>query len=149
MTLSTLYNDLIDRIIVELKTISELTGTPNQSKVYKWKPVRRNPTQGDTEAVVMAGPMQPIEGFTTHSSNNEFVIIVDIIHWSKTMEAGFSNAMGVAEKIYDQFHLTNINSLVRIAKVAIFPGDGELSSENLLAIPIRITITCEKVITQI
>lgn len=148
MTLGTLYQSLINQIVTDLKTITpELADDANGTRVSKWK-VARNPTIGRFEVVVMAGPMQPLEGFTTKSSNNEFQILVDLLNYSSEFEAGFLAAMGVAERIYDKFHLTNISSLVRIAKVSLFPGDGQLSQRNLLAIPIRIIITCERVITQ-
>jgi len=151
MTLGTLYQSLINQIVTDLKTITpELaddTAALGGARVTKWK-AAKSPRVGRFEAVVMAGPMQPLEGFTTKSSNNEFQILVDLLNYSSEFEAGFLAAMGVAERIYDKFHLTNISSLVRIAKVSLFPGDGQLSQRNLLAIPIRIIITCERVITQ-
>ena len=148
MTLATLYQDLINQIVVDLKTITpELADDAIGTRVSKWK-VSRTPKVGRYEVVVMAGPMQPLTGFTTNSSNNEFQVIVDLIHYSSSFETGFLAALSVAERIYDKFHLGNISSLIRIAKVSIFPGDGQLAQRNLLAIPIRITINCERVITQ-
>jgi len=148
MTLATLYQDLINQVVIDLKTITpELADDNAGTRVSKWK-VSRNPKVGRYEAVVMAGPMQPLTGFTTNSSNNEFQIIVDLLHYSSAFETGFLAALSVAERIYDKFHLQNISSLIRIAKVSIFPGDGQLAQRNLLAIPIRITISCERVITQ-
>jgi len=148
MTLGTLYQSLINQIVTDLKTITpELADDVKGTRVSKWK-VSRIPQVGRYEAVVMAGPMQPLDGFTTKSSNNEFQIIVDLIHYSSAFEVGFLAALSVAERIYDKFHLTNISSLVRIALVSIFPGDGQLAQRNLLAIPIRITISCERVISQ-
>ena len=151
MPLGTLYQDLINQIVVDLKTITpELAddpGPPINPRVNKWK-VSRTPQVGRFEVVVLAGPMEPIEGFTVKSSQNEFTIWVDLIFYSSEFESGFLSALGVAERIYDKFHLTNISSLVRIAKVSLFPGDGQLAQRNLLAIPVRIGIKCEKVITQ-
>jgi len=145
--IGTLYQDLINEIITQLKTITQLAGTPNEPKVHKWN-APRSPTRGISEAFVMAGPMSILGGFTTKSTLNEFQIIVDTLHYAEEFDAGFDASMAVAEKIYQQFHLTKINNLVRLAQVEIFPGDGELSDDNLLAIPIRIIIKCELVITQ-
>ena len=146
--IGTTYQTLINQVVTTLKTISELTGTPNDIRVLKWDGPS-NPEKGRYEAIVMAGPMTVLGATTVKSTNNEFDIIVDLLHFSeKDFETGFDNAMGVAEKIYDKFHLTTINGLVHIAKVEIFPGDGTISGRNLLAIPIRITIKGEKVITQ-
>ena len=145
--IGTLYQQIIAQVIVDLKTITELTGTPNNPKVFKWNGPR-SPTRGIHEAFVLAGPMSIIGGFTTKSTLNEFQIIVDTLHYAEEFDAGFDASMAVAEKIYQQFHLTKINNLVRLAQVEIFPGDGELSGDNLLAIPIRIIIKCELVITQ-
>ena len=145
--IGTLYQQLINQIIVDLKTITELTGTPNDPRVFKWNGAK-HPKRGIHEAFVMAGPMSIIGGFTTRSTLNEFQIIVDTLHYANEFDAGFDASMAVAEKVYDKFHLTKINNLVRIAQVEIFPGDGELSGDNLLAIPIRITIKCELIITQ-
>ena len=52
--IGTLYQDLINEIILQLKTISQLTGTPNVPKVHKWNGPR-NPTRGIHEAFVLAG----------------------------------------------------------------------------------------------
>ncbi len=153
MPIATLYQDLIKEVIVQLKTITELTGTPNVPRVSKWK-ATRNPVPGAYEAVVMAGPMTIIGGATVKSNNVEFQIIIDLIYYSidtggTGFDTGFDNAMAVAEKVYDQFSRTNINSNVRIVKaVNIFPGDGTISGRNLLAIPIRIQLISEKIITQ-
>jgi len=145
--IGTLYQQLIIEIIVQLKTITELTGTPNDPKVFKWAGPR-HPIRGIHEAFVLAGPMNITGGFTTRSTLNEFQIIVDTLHYADEFDKGFDESMAVAEKVYDKFHLTTINGLVRIAQVDIFPGDGEISGDNLLAIPIRIIIKCELVITQ-
>jgi len=151
MPIGTLYQDLIDQIITDLKTITpELVddvGPPINPRVNKWK-VSRTPKVGRYEIVVLAGPMEPIGGFTVKSSDNEFTIWIDLIFYSSAFETGFDSAMSVAERIYDKFHLKNISGLVRIAKVSLFPGDGQLAQRNLLAIPIRVGIKCEKVITQ-
>ena len=151
MPLGTLYQQLVNQITTDLKTITpELAddiGPPVNPRVNKWK-VSRTPKTGRYEAVVLAGPMEPVEGFTTKSSENEFTIWVDLIFYSTEFESGFLSVLGVAERIYDKFHLTNISSLVRIAKVSLFPGDGQLAQRNLLAIPVRIGIKCEKNITQ-
>ena len=152
MTLGTLYNDLIDEVVTQLKNITELAddaGPPVRAKVVKWfKPKRA--IRGEYFAEVKAGPMTIVGGFTTKSSENSFEVIVDLVYFSLAsdgFETGFNSAMSVAQKIYDQFHITNINSLVRLALVSLFPGDGELSG-TLLAIPIRCVITCTRVITQ-
>ncbi len=148
MTLGTIYQDLINQIVVDLKTLTpELADDTVGTRVSKYK-VSRTPKVGRYEAIVMAGPMQALGGFTTKSTDMEFQIIIDLIHYSSTFEVGFLATLSVAERIYDKFHLGNISSLCRIAKVALFPGDGQLAQRNLLAIPIRITISCERVITQ-
>ncbi len=153
MPISTLYQDIIKEVIVQLKTIPELKGTPNVPRVSKWKALR-NPVVGAYEAVVKAGPLTSIGGHTVKSNNVEFQIIIDLLFYANDSlgtgyDTGFDKAMAVAEKVYDQFSRTNINSNVRIVKaVNIFPGDGELSGRNLLAIPIRIQLISEKIITQ-
>ena len=147
MGINTLYQDLVNEIITQLKTITELTGTPNDPKVFKWNGPR-HPKKGIHEAFVLAGPMTVIGGITTKSTLNEFQIIVDTLHYSEEYDKGSDESLAVAGKVYDKFHLTKINNLVRIAQVDIFPGDGEISGDNLLAIPIRIIIKCELVITQ-
>ncbi len=147
MGIGTLYQQLVTEIIVQLKTITELIGTPNDPKVFKWAGPR-HPIRGIHEAFVLAGPMSVVGGFTTKSTLNEFQIMIDTLHYAEEFDAGFDESMAVAEKVYDKFHLTTINNLVRIAQVDIFPGDGEISGDNLLAIPIRIIIKCELVITQ-
>lgn len=83
---------------------------------------------------------------TQHSVKMEFDVICDLLYWADAegQEGAFTAALAVAEKVYDQFNLTNINNLVFKALVSINPGDGELSSKNMLAIPIRIIIRCEK-----
>jgi len=152
MALLTIYKGLIDEIITQLKTIdpelkdgTDLQGNPDK-RVTKWNTVRK-PERGRYEAEVKAGPMEA-ENFTTQSSDNEFSIIIDLLYYSDEFEAGFDSAMTVAEKIYDKLHLTTINSNCRNAVVTLFPGDGELSDQNLLAIPIRIIVTCKRVIHQ-
>jgi hypothetical protein len=90
--------------------------------------------------------MEIVGGFTAHSTKNEFAILCDLIYWADAegQEDAFLNAMAGAEKIYDQFHLKNLNGLVFKSRVTIAPGDGELSRSNMLAIPIRVIIRCEK-----
>jgi len=145
--IGTTYNQLITQIITDLKTITELVTDGDDVRVHKWK-VSHEPMVGRYEAVVMAGPMEILGGVTTHATDNRFTVIVDLLHYAEEYEQGFVNALTVAEKIYDKFHLKNISSLVRLAKVSLFPGDGELSRDNLLAIPIRILIQCDRVIIQ-
>lgn len=151
MVLLTIYKGLIDEIITQIKTVPELAdGTDLQGNsdphVFKWKG-SRTPKQGDYEAEVKAGPMEA-ENFTTQSSDNEFSIIIDLIYYSSEIESGFDATLTVAEKIYDKLHLTSVNSTVRNAVVTLFPGDGVISDDNLLAIPIRIIVTCKRVIHQ-
>ena len=140
------YKGLIDEIITQLKTITELSTVGTDIKVTKWNG-SRNPTVGRYEAFVLASTMTS-EDFTTNSSNNTFTILVDLIYYSAEFEAGFDGVLTVAEKIYDKFHGTNINGKCRVARVELAPGDGELSARNLLAIPVRIIIRCEKIIVQ-
>ncbi len=151
MALLTIYKGLVDEIVTQIKTVPELAdGTDLQGNpdphVMKWKG-SRTPKVGEYEAEVKAGPMTA-ENFTTKASDNEFSIIVDLIYYSNEFEAGFDNTMSVAEKIYDKLHLTTINNQCRNAVVTLFPGDGELSDQNLLAIPLRIIVTCKRVIHQ-
>ena len=151
MALLTIYKGLIDEIITQCKTVAELAdGTDLQGNpdphVFKWK-ASRTPKVGEYEAEVKAGPMTS-ENWTTKASDNEFSIIIDLIYYSAEFETGFDNAMSVAEKIHDKLQLTTINSKVRNAVVTLFPGDGEISDQNLLAIPIRIIVTCKRVIHQ-
>ncbi len=148
MTLGTLYQDLITEIITQLKTIAELGDDTKGARVVSWQ-MRHIPIDDRYECEVKAGPMTILGGTTTRSTNNNFQIICDLLYYSNvTNDLGFPKALSVAEKMYDQFHIGNINSLGRIARVSIFPGDGELSRNNLLAIPIRVLIDIEKVITQ-
>jgi hypothetical protein len=151
MGLLTIYKGLIDEIITQLKTISELAdGTDLQGetdpRVVKWNS-SRSPERGTYEAEVKAGPMDA-DSFTTKSTDNEFQIIVDLIYWGDEFESGFDNALSVAEKIYDKLHLTTLNEKCRNTVVTLFPGDGELAGDSLLAIPIRIIVTCKRVIHQ-
>lgn len=147
MPLGDIYNDLINQIIADLKTIQELNTVGNDVKVHKWL-ASRNPQEGRSEAIVIAGPMEPIGGTTTRSTNNEFQVFVDLIHYAGSYDAGFTEGMKVAQKIYDKFHLTKIGNLVRIAQVSLMPGEGQMSQRNLYAIPIRVIIRCERTITQ-
>ena len=121
------------------------------SQVSKWIDTK-DTKRGDYYAEVKGGPMTIIDGQTTRSTNNQFEVMVDLIYWSDESEGfdqGFDNALTVAEKIYDLFHITNrLNGQVRQCLVSIFPGDGDLSG-TLRAIPIRVLITCDRVITQI
>ena len=147
MPLNTVYKDLINQIITTLKTITELADDSDGPRVSKWK-TSRNPKVGRYEVVVLGGPMIPITGFTTKSTLNEFEIFVDLVFYSSEFEAGFDSAIDVASKIYDKFHRTSISGNVDVkTNVSISPGDGQLT-RGLLAIPIRITITTEKTVTQ-
>jgi hypothetical protein len=151
MALIGIYKGLIDEVITQLKTITELEdttdlqGNPNP-RVTKWNGAR-SPKQGEYEAEVKGGPMTA-DSFTSRSTDNEFQIIVDLMHYSLEMEAGFDNALTVAEKIYDKLHVSTVNAKCRNAVVTLFPGDGELADRSLLAIPIRIIVTCKRVIHQ-
>jgi len=144
-TLATLYQDLINEVTTQLKTIAELADDADGTRVFKWEG-RHLPVPGRYEVEVKAGPMEILGGMTTHSTKNEFSIICDLLYWANAegQESASLNALGVAEKIYDQFSLTTINDLVFKCTVTLAPGDGELSSKNMLAIPIRIILRCEK-----
>ena len=151
MGLAAKYTALIDEIIVQLKTLTpELAddaanlGGP---RVTKWMS-SRSPRVGRYEAEVKAGPMIILGGRTTKSTDNEFSILIDLVFYSSEFESGFDSVMGVAERIYDKFHITTINGNCRNATVEIFPGDGQLSGRALLAIPVRVTVTCDRVISQ-
>jgi len=154
MGLAGKYTALIDEIIVQLKTLTpELVDditTLGGPRVFKWKNIGgRSPRKGRYEAEVKAGPLQGIGGMTTKSRDMAFGIIVDLIFYNDTdFETGFDNVMGVAERIYDKFNITTINGNCRNATVEIFPDDGLFSGRSLLAIPIRIVITCDRVISQ-
>lgn len=151
MGLAGKYTALIDQIITTCKTITpELTDDTTVNggtRVFKWNK-SRSPRKTRYEVEVKAGPMLIKGGKTTLSSDNEFQIILDLIYYSDAFETGFDSVMGVAEKIYDKFHITTINGNCRNATVEIFPGDGQFSGRSLLAIPIRIVITCDRVISQ-
>lgn len=151
MPIGTIFGDLIDETITQLKAnITELANDGSETRVKKWMGTKRI-QRGDFYAEVKAGPMEPIDGRTTRATNNLFTVIIDLIYAataSEGFETGFDTAMGVAQKVYDLFHITNnMNGLVRQCLVSIFPGDGELSG-TLLSIPIRCTITCERVVVQ-
>ncbi len=151
MGLAGKYVALINEIVVQLKTITPELADDIEAKggarVYKWKS-SRTVTKGRYEVEVRAGPMTILGGETTKSTNNEFVILVDLIFYGTEFEAAFDSCMGVAERIYDKVHLTTLNANCRITTVEIFPGDGQLSGRALLAVPIRLTFTCERVISQ-
>lgn len=152
MGLAGKYVALVNEIVTQLKTITpELvddTAALGGPRVAKWM-ISASPGKGRYEAVVKAGPMTLAGGMTTKSTNNQFVIIVDLIFYSDTdFETGFDSVMGVAERIYDKVHLTTLNANCRNTTVEIFPDDGRFSGRSLLAIPIRITLTCERVISQ-
>ena len=140
-----LYSGLVDEVITQLKTIAELADDADGARVYKWEG-RHLPVPGRSEVEVKAGPAENQGGLTQHSVTMEFNVICDLIYWANAegQEGAFDTALGVAEKIYDQFNLTNINSLIFKCLVSLAPGDGELSSKNMLAIPIRIILRCEK-----
>lgn len=147
MPLFNIYNDLIDEIIAQLKTIPELATNGSDVRVFKWK-TALNPIQGRHEAIVVAGQMEPVGGYTTKSSKNDFEILIDLFYYGSDIENSFKNALSVAEKIYDKFHLTNINNKVGLARVSLIPGDSQLQQRGLLTTPIRIVVRCEKIITQ-
>ncbi len=151
MTLGTIYSDLIDETITQLKAnITELADVGGVSKIEKWMGVKRL-VKGQFYCEVKAGPMEAISGRTTRATNNIFTVIVDLLYAATATEGfatGFDTAMGVAQQIYDLFHITNnMNGLVRQCLVGIFPDDGNIQG-SLLAIPIRCTITCERIVVQ-
>lgn len=146
------YTGITTEIVTQLKTITpELvddTAVLGGPRVAKWM-MARSPRKGRFECVVRAGPMTFKGGMTTKSSDNEFVIICDLIFYSDTdFDTGYDNVMGVAERIYDKVHLTTLNANCRNTIVEFFPGEGQISGRNLLGIPIRITVTCDRVISQ-
>lgn len=136
---------MITQVITQSKTITELADDADGARVFDWRGSNL-PIPGRYELEVKAGPMEVIGGLTTHSTINEFQIICDLLYWANAegQSAAFDNALAVAEKVYDQFSLTTINDLVLKCTVNIAPGDGGLSSKNMLAIPIRIILRCEK-----
>lgn len=152
MPISTRFQDLVNEVITQLKTITpefaDDTAAEGGPRVTKWMS-SRTPRVGRYEAEVKAGNMEVIGGFTTKSTLNRFSIYVDMIYYSSEFEAGFDSAMAVAEKIYDKFHLTDIGGLsTHKTTVEINAGDGQFSNRSLLAIPIRVIIKSEQVITQ-
>lgn len=157
MTIGTQIQDITNQVVTDLKTITELADPPqdggadDQLRVRLWGGPRRS-KKGDYDAIVKAGPYTTDDGLTRYATDNEYIVIVDLIYWSDPIadghDGGFIKALVVAEKIYDKFHLTNINNLCRLAKVNIFPNDGS-NQGNMLAIPIRCTITCSQVVNQL
>jgi len=155
--IGTLMQSLVSEVVTQLKTITELAdpaqdgGADDQFRVRMWGGPRRS-KKGDYDAIVKAGPYTTDQGTTRYATDNDFIVIVDLIYWADGnvdgFDGGFLKALAVAEKIYDKFHLTNINNLCRIAKVNVYPDDGSISG-TLLAIPIRCTITCSKVVNQL
>ena len=145
MALLSVYKDLIDEIITQLKTITQLANDGSNTRVHKWLGKRRMKVN-DYEAVVTAGPMAVRGGYTSNSTENTFTVIVDLSFNSQNLSTGFDNAMTLAEKVYDKFHLTNINNKCRQAIVQIEPG--ETNVEGLYMITIRCVILCSKVVTQ-
>ena len=140
------YKSLVDEIDVQLKTITELATDTQGERVKKWNGAR-SPTVGRPEAFILASTMTSRD-FTTNSSNNTFTILVDLLYYADDFETGFDICLNIAEKVYDKFHGTSINGKCRVARCEIAPGDGEISGRNLLAIPVRIIIRCEKIIIQ-
>ena len=145
MALLAVYKNLINEIITQLKTITQLQDDSGATRVHKWLGKRRMKTN-DYEAVVIAGPMRVIGGYTSNSTENNFTVFVDLSFNSQDMSTGFDNAMTLAEKVYDKFHLTNINNKCRQATVQLEPGETQVG--GLYMITIRCVILCSKVVTQ-
>ena len=145
MALANIYKNLVTEIVTQCKTISELADDSGNTRVHKWQGKRRMKTD-DYEAVVIAGPMDNIGGYTSNSTLNNFTVYVDISYNSQNFVTGFDNPMCVAEKVYDKFHLTNINNKCRQARVELLPG--ETSVEGFYMITVRCVILCEKIVTQ-
>ena len=145
MTLASIYTGLVTEIVTQCKTISELADDSGNTRVHKWQGKRRM-KNNDYEAVVIAGPMNIQGGYTSNSTLNQFTVYVDISFNSQDFSTGFNSAMGVAEKVYDKFHLTNINNKCRQARVELLPG--ETAVEGFYMITIRCVILCEKIVTQ-
>ena len=145
MALLAVYKDLVDEIITQLKTITQLANDGSNTRVHKWLGKRRMKVN-DYEAVVAAGPMSVVGRLTSNSTENSFTVFVDLSFNSQNLSTGFDNAMTLAEKVYDKFHLTNINNNCRQAIVQIEPG--ETNVEGLYMITIRCVILCSKVVTQ-
>ena len=81
-------------------------------------------------------------------SSESLASSIDLLFFSSEFESGFDSVMGVAERIYDKFHLTDIGGTsTNKTTVELNPGDGQLN-RGLLAIPIRILVKSEQVITQ-
>ena len=76
MALLSVYKDLIDEIITQLKTITQLANDGSNTRVHKWLGKRRMKVN-DYEAVVTAGPMAVRGGYTSNSTENTFTVIVD------------------------------------------------------------------------
>lgn len=136
---------MINEIETQLKTIPEFADDADGERVFTWEG-RHLPVPGRYEIEVKAGPADAIGGMTGHSVKMEFQVLCDLVYWADAegQQAAFLTAMAGAEKVYDQFNLTNLSGLVFKCTVSIAPGDGDLSSKNMLAIPIRIIIRCEK-----
>ena len=144
MTLVDLYKNLINKVVEKLKEIDEL----NVNNVFVWK-LQKSPKVSTIEAFVLGGEMRPVGGYTSKSSVNELHIMVDLIYYGMKEHDNFLSCMGVAEKIYDKFHRTNMDGLVtNNTSVSINPGEGQFASKSLLATPIQIDIAIETVVTQ-
>ena len=145
MALLAVYKNLIDEVITQLKTISQLADDSGDTRLHKWLGTRRM-KKNDYEAVVTAGPMTIVGGYTSNSTENQFTVVVDLSFNSQNISTGFDNAMTLADKVYDQFHLTNINNKCRQATVRLEPGETQVG--GLYMITIRCVILCSKVVTQ-
>jgi len=147
-----IHSAIIDEIVTQLKTITELADdpAPNGPRVFKWNDAR-NPTDGRYEVEVKAAQMT-VTQHSVRGTDNNFQVFCDLRYYpinTDSFEDAFDNALAVAEKIYDKLHLTTINGTCRNALVQYFPVDGELSGRNLRSVPIRIEVNCQRVVSQL
>lgn len=153
MGIADTFDDLINQIISTLKTspstsayLGDVNSVPrviNYKSDTGWRMV-----DNDYFAVVSAGGMNPIGGYTTRASLNEFIIGVSLMYFATDYPSGFPAAMVVAEKIYDLFHLTNINNLCRLATVSLHVDNDVVQTGNLYTVVVHIVIKCERYIVQ-
>jgi len=144
------WTAILDQIETDTKTITELSDDGSRSKVHMW---RAKPAfiEGEYEATIVPGSMTSDEGVTSKTTFNNFLIAIDLLYYSNstdTFKSGIQNALAVAEKVYDKFHLKTISGTVRIARCRIITGEGLLSERNIDAIPVRVEINAQVSITQ-
>lgn len=140
---------ILNNIISDLKTITELQDDGDRKRVQVWK-MPMATKEGEFEAVVVGPIITPREdGVTVSSTWNELLFAIDMFYISATYEESITKALPIAEKIYDLFHLQTLGGLVRITRCSIAPGENEVSNRALHAVPIRIEVKCELVVSQL